>query len=128
MKYGVILIALLSISISVNAQARDASDNQFPYGMMELRGYPMEMKKDGSFRIYSGSTVFVEGNFEINGNRMVISDHGGQFACRGKGMNPGSYLWERRADKLYLTAIKDRCGARRTAFMEAPLKTGLDNN
>lgn len=124
MRYAMILTTLVSMLISANAQAREMADDSFPYGMMELRGYPMEMNEDGSFRIYSGATVFVEGSFEINGNRMIISDQGGRFACRGKGMNPGSYLWERRDDKLFLTAIEDRCGARRTAFMEAPLKTG----
>ena len=126
MSYGRFLIALLPLLVAANLQAKDAADDQFPYGMMELRGYPMQMNEDGTFKIYSGSTVFVEGSFEIQGNRMIISDQGGLYACRGKRMNPGSYLWERREDKLFLTAIEDRCGARRTAFMEAPLKTGLD--
>ena len=121
-------MVLPALLIAATLQAKDATDDIFPYGMMELRGYPMQMNEDGTFKIYSGSTVFVEGNFEIQGNRMIISDTGGQYACRGKRMNPGRYLWERRADKLFLTAIEDRCGARRTAFMEAPLKTGLDNN
>jgi len=97
----------------------------FPYGILEIRGYSMEMTRDGKFRIYSDSTTFVEGTFTLKGNKMMFFDKGGQYACRGKRMNPGSYYWTVHDQGLYLMLIRDNCGARRTAFLEAPLKTGL---
>jgi len=109
----------------VGVMAKDLAGGSFPYGMLELRGYAMEMSKEGKFRIYSDSSTFVEGTFSIEGNRMTIFDHGGMYACRGKRMNPGSYYWAVHDNALYLRLIKDNCGARRTAFLEAPLKTGL---
>jgi len=108
--------------MSGNTIAKALPDSAFPYGLLELRGYAMEMNKDGKFRIYSDSATFVEGTFRINGNKMTISDSGGLYACRGKRMNPGTYYWTVHDRGLYLMLIKDNCGARRTAFLEAPLK------
>ena len=105
--------------------AEELSDSSFPYGILGIRGYPMEMNEEGKFRIYSGVMTFAEGTFRIEGNKMTIIDVGGKYACRGKRMNPGSYLWAVHNNELHLTLIKDNCGARRTAFLEAPLKTGL---
>ena len=122
---GFALITLLTTLISVNAIAEEPSDNTFPYGLLEIRGYPMEMTEAGKFRIYSGSTTFAEGTFKIDGNKMTIFDVDGTYACRGNRMNPGSYTWSVHNHELHLTLIKDNCGARRTAFLEAPLKTGL---
>jgi len=93
--------------------------------MLELRGYAMAMSKEGKFRIYSDTNTFVEGTFSIEGNKITISDHGGIYACRGKRMNPGSYYWTVHNQGLYLMLIKDNCAARRTAFLEAPLKTRM---
>jgi len=120
-----ILAVLLTMLIPDGVIAKDLSGISFPYGMLELRGYAMEMSKEGKFRIYSGSSTFVEGTFSIEGNKMTIFDHGGLYACRGKRMNPGSYYWTVHDQALYLMLIRDNCGARRTAFLEAPLKTGV---
>jgi len=120
----ILLLALLSLLIPAAAMAKDSPGNSFPYGMLELRGYSMEMTRNGKFRIYSDSTTFVEGTFSLENNRMVISDHGGVYACRGKRMNPGSYYWTVHDGGLYLMLIKDNCGARRTAFLEGPVKIG----
>jgi len=125
MKGRIALIALLSALVFGNAIAKELPDSAFPYGLLELRGYPMEMSREGKFRIYSGSTTFVEGTFSIDGNKMIIFDTGGQNACRGKRLNPGRYYWTVHDHGLYLMLIKDHCGARRTAFLEAPLKIGL---
>jgi len=121
MKYVTVLLSLL---IPAAVMAKDLTGGSFPYGMLELRGYAMEMNKEGKFRIYSDTATFVEGTFSIDGNKMTIFDTGGQYACRGKRMNPGSYYWTVHDQGLYLMLIKDNCGARRTAFLEAPLKTG----
>jgi len=123
MIHKTVLLALLSLLISGNIMAKDLPGGSFPYGMLELRGYAMEMSKEGKFRIYSDTQTFVEGTFSIEGNKITISDHGGIYACRGKRMNPGSYYWTVHDQGLYLMLIKDNCGARRTAFLEAPLKT-----
>lgn len=120
-----VLPILLSLFMPGGVMAEDLPGGAFPYGMLELRGYAMEMSKEGTFRIYSGPTIFVEGTFSIEGNKMTIFDHGGIYACRGKRMNPGSYYWTIHDQGLYLMLIKDNCGARRTAFLEAPLKTRL---
>ena len=125
MKRRTIPVILLFIPLSINAMAEELSDSSFPYGILGIRGYPMEMNEEGKFRIYSGVMTFAEGTFRIEGNKMTIIDVGGQYACRGKRMNPGSYLWAVHNNELHLTLIKDNCGARRTAFLEAPLKTGL---
>lgn len=125
MKYKASLLAWLILCMPTTLMAEDSTDGSFPYGMLRLRGYPMEMKKDGTFRIYSGDTTFVEGTFSIEDNKMIIFDHGGTYACRGKRMNPGSYLWTAHDQQLYLVLIRDICGARRTAFLEAPLKISL---
>ena len=85
----------------------------------------MEMNEEGTFRIYSGATTFVEGVFSIEDDKMTILDRGGIHACRGKRMNTGSYSWTVHGQNLYLMLIKDNCGARRTAFLEAPLKIGM---
>jgi len=126
MKYRALVTALLFMPLSINAMAEGVSDSAFPYGLLEIRGYPMEMSEGGTFRIYSGAETFAEGTFRIEGNKMTIFDVGGMYACRGNRMNPGSYLWAVRNHELHLTLIKDNCGARRTAFLEAPLKTGFD--
>jgi len=125
MIHKTVLLALLSLLISGNIMAKDLLGGSFPYGMLELRGYTMEMSKEGKFRIYSDTQTFVEGTFSIEGNKITISDHGGVYACRGKRMNPGRYYWTAHDQGLYLMLIKDNCGARRTAFLEAPLKTRL---
>jgi len=117
-----VLLAWLSLFISCGAVAGNLPGASFPYGMLELRGYAMEMSAEGKFRIYSDDSTFVEGAFSIEGNKMTISDHGGMYACRGKRMNPGSYYWTVHDQGLYLMLIRDNCGARRTAFLEAPLK------
>jgi len=122
MKFRIVLAALFCTFISANAIAKTLPDSPFPYGLLELRGYAMEMNKDGKFRIYSSDTTFVEGSFKIDGNKMTISDTGGLYACRGKRMNPGIYYWTVHDRALYLVLVKDHCGARRTAFLEAPLK------
>jgi len=111
--------------ISFNGIARAMSSVPFPYGVLGIRGYSMEMTRDGRFRIYSDSTTFVEGVFSLEGNKVTISDTGGKYACRGKRMNPGTYYWTAHDHGLYLMLIRDNCGARRTAFLEAPLKTGF---
>ena len=108
--------------MSGNTIAKALPDSAFPYGLLELRGYAMEMNKDGKFKIYSDDTTFVKGSFKIDGNKMTIFDSGGLYACRGKRMNPGIYYWTVHDHGLYLALIKDNCGARRTAFLEAPLK------
>jgi len=116
---------LLFIPLTVGAgglHVRDGHETAFPYGLYEIRGYPMEMNKDGRFRIYSGSTTFVEGTFQIKGREMIFYDRGGRYACRGKRLNPGRYYWAVHDRSLYLMLIKDRCGARSSAFLEAPLK------
>jgi len=123
MKRSTILVMLLLQTLSVSAVAEELSDSPFPYGTLGIRGYPMEMNEEGKFRIYSGAMTFAEGTFRIEGDRMTITDVGGQYACRGKRMNPGNYIWAVRDNELHLTLIKDNCGARRTAFLEAPLKT-----
>jgi len=125
MKYRIVLIALFCMLISDNAIAKALPDSTFPYGLLELRGYAMEMNKNGKFRIYSDDTTFVKGSFKIDGNKMTIFDSGGLYACRGKRMNPGIYYWTVHDHGLYLVLVKDHCGARRTAFLEAPIKTGL---
>ncbi|MDQ6958925.1 MAG: hypothetical protein Q9M24_07445 [Mariprofundaceae bacterium] len=121
MKFRIVLIALFCTFISGNAIAKTLPDNTFPYGLLELRGYAMEMNKDGKFRIYSGDTIFVKGSFKIEGNKMTVFDSSGLYACRGKRMNPGIYYWTVHDHGLYLMLVKDNCGARRTAFLEAPL-------
>jgi len=125
MKRNAVLLVLLSLLVPAGAMAKDLTGGSFPYGMLELRGYAMEMSPKGKFKIYSDATIFVEGTFRIDGNTMTVFDQGGQYACRGKRMNPGRYYWAVHDHGLYLTLIKDPCGARRTAFLEAPLKTGL---
>lgn len=125
MKYRIVLIALFCTLISDNAIAKALPDSTFPYGLLELRGYAMEMNKNGKFRIYSDDTTFVKGSFKIDGNKITIFDSGGLYACRGKRMNPGIYYWAVHDHGLYLVLVKDHCGARRTAFLEAPLKTSL---
>ncbi len=122
MKYRTVIFVVLAMLTPANLMATDLNDQVFPYGLLELRGYPMKMSKDGTFRIYSGSTTFAEGSFSIEGDKMTISDHGGTYACRGKRMNPGSYYWAVHNQELQLKLIKDLCGARSTAFLEAPLK------
>lgn len=125
MKYRTVLTTLICMLISINTIAKELHDSSFPYGLLEIRGYPMEMNKNEKFRIYSGSTTFVEGTFEIDGNKITIFDTTGTYACRGKRMNPGSYTWEVRNHTLHLALIKDNCMARQTAFLEAPLKINL---
>jgi len=115
-------LGLLSMLLSFAAAAGGMPEITFPYGQLELRGYVMEMGRNGSFRIYSGSTIFVEGSFAVEGNRITISDSGGPYACRGKGMNPGSYYWTVHDGGLYLMLIEDYCRARRATFLEGPLK------
>ena len=110
------------VLIAINASAKELSESAFPYGLLEIRGYPMEMSAAGKFRIYSGAVTFDEGIFKIDGNKMTISDIDGKYACWGKSVNPGIYTWAVRDHKLHLTLIKDNCVARRTAFLEAPLK------
>jgi hypothetical protein len=117
-----IIFGLLTMLMASNAMAADVINAAFPYGMLALRGYAMEMSKDGTFKIYSEDKTFVEGVFSIEGPKITISDHGGVYACRGKRMNPGSYYWTVHDQGLYLMLIRDNCGARRTAFLEAPLK------
>jgi len=124
MKRNMLLLVLLGLLMPVGVMAKDLTGSSFPYGTLELRGYAMEMNKEGKFRIYSDTATFVEGTFSIDGNKMTIFDTGGQYACRGKRMNPGSYYWTVHDHGLYLMLISDNCGARRTAFLEAPLKTG----
>jgi len=122
MTHRIVLSALFFTFMSGNVIAKTLPDSMFPYGLLELRGYAMEMTKDGKFRIYSDDTTFVKGSFKIVGNKMTISDSGGLYACRGKRMNPGIYYWTVHDRGLYLVLVKDNCGARRTAFLEAPLK------
>jgi len=122
MKFRIVLITLFCMFIAGNVIAKTLPDSTFPYGLLELRGYAMEMNKDGKFRIYSADTTFVKGSFKIEGNKMTIFDSGGLYACRGKRMNPGIYYWTVHDRGLYLMLVKDNCGARRTAFLEAPLK------
>jgi len=124
MKRNIVLLILLGLLMPVGVMAKDLTGSSFPYGMLELRGYAMEMNKEGKFRIYSDATTFVEGTFTVDGNKITVFDKGGQYACRGKRMNPGSYYWTVHDHGLYLMLIRDNCGARRTAFLEAPLKTG----
>ena len=122
MKSRILLLIFLTLLMPTGLVADGLSDSHFPYGLLELRGSPMEMRENGMFRIYSGSTTYVEGTFSIEDNKMTVHDRGGMYACRGKRMNPGSYHWGVRDQHLYLVLIKDNCGARRTAFLEAPLK------
>ncbi len=121
--WKVISAVCLATLIPFGAVAKAPARPTFPYGVLGLRGYAMEMNRDGTFRIYSGSTVFVEGTFRVEGNRLTIADHGGRYACRGRRMNPGSYYWSVHDGGLYLMLIKDNCWARKSAFLEAPLKT-----
>jgi len=127
MKFRIVLIALFCAFIPTHVIAKTLPDSTFPYGLLELRGYAMEMNKDGKFKIYSDSTMFVEGTFTIEGNKMTIFDNGGLYACRGKRMNPGIYYWTVHDHGLYLMLVKDNCGARRTAFLEAPLKLSSES-
>ncbi len=122
MKNKTALVGFLFLLMPAGVMADDLSGNSFPYGLLELRGSPMEMSEKGTFRIYSGSTTFVEGTFSVEDNKITVHDRGGLYACRGKRMSSGSYYWSLRDQKLYLSLIKDNCGARRTAFLEAPLK------
>ncbi|MDX8411905.1 MAG: hypothetical protein R8K46_08590 [Mariprofundaceae bacterium] len=121
MKSGIAFIVLFTMLIPAGAFAGDLSGGSFPYGLLEIRGHSMEMNEDGKFRIYSGSTTFVEGIFETNGYEITITDRGGEYACRGEGMNPGSYHWTVHDQGLYLMLIEDQCTARRSAFLEGPL-------
>ncbi len=120
--YSGLLVALMIFSGFANAGQAAV----FPYGLLELRGYAMEISKDGKFSIHSDTTTFVKGNFSVTGNKITVFDHGGQYACRGQGMNPGSYYWTVHDQGLYLMLIKDSCVARKTAFLEAPLKIKTD--
>ena len=115
-------VGLLSILLPFAAAAKGMPEISFPYGQLALRGYVMEMDRDGGFRIYSGSTIFVEGSFAVEGNRITISDRGGPYACRGRGMNPGSYYWTVHDGGLYLMLIEDHCIARQATFLEGPLR------
>jgi len=112
----------MTLFMSSGVMAEDLNGSSFPYGLLELRGYAMEMSEEGAFRIYSDATTFVEGTFSIEGDKMMIHDRGGMYACRGKRAKSGSYYWTVREQNLFLELIKDNCGARRTAFLEAPLK------
>lgn len=123
MKLGTAFTLLLVMFMSVDAAAETPADGGFPYGLLELRGYTMEMNRDGKFRIYSDAMTFVEGTFATDGYKITFTDTGGEFACRGEGMNPGSYYWTVHDHGLYLMLIRDDCAARRTAFLEGPLKT-----
>lgn len=115
-------MGLLSMLLSFAAPAKGMPGLMFPYGQLEIRGYTMEMGRDGRFRIYSGSTIFVEGHFTVKDNRITISDSGGPYACRGKRMNPGSYYWTVHDRGLYLMLIEDHCIARQATFIEGPLR------
>ncbi len=122
MKCRKLCSGLFVMLLSFNAVAQGLPESSFPYGLLELRGYTMELGRDGGFRIYSASTTFVEGIFAITGNKITVTDSGGRYACRGKRLNTGSYYWTVHDGGLYLMLIKDPCAARRTAFLEAPLK------
>jgi len=119
------LLACLALFMAGAAMAEALPAASFPYGTLELRGYTMEMSKEGTFRIYSDAETFVEGAFSIEDSKITISDQGGKYACRGKRMNPGSYYWTVHDQGLYLMLIRDNCAARKTAFLEAPLKIRL---
>jgi len=60
------VITLLFMLIFFNGIARAMPTTPFPYGLLGIRGYFMEMTKDGRFRIYLDSTTFVEGTFRID--------------------------------------------------------------
>ncbi|NIP72741.1 MAG: hypothetical protein GWO16_06750 [Gammaproteobacteria bacterium] len=118
----VALVAVLSFApAGIGAIAGESPDRTFPYGELEIRGYAMQMSQDGTFKIYSGSMTFVEGTFDVDGNQMTISDTGGRYACVGKRVNPGRYFWTVHDQALRFALIEDKCHARRSAFLEAPL-------
>jgi len=116
---------LLVMLIPFGVLAKEPAAAPFPYGTLELRGYAMDMGRDGKFRIHSETETFVEGTFSVEGNRLTITDRGGRYACRGRRMNPGSYYWTVHDGSLYLMLIRDNCWARKSAFLEAPLRIRL---
>ncbi|MCF7821802.1 MAG: hypothetical protein K9M17_05090, partial [Mariprofundaceae bacterium] len=72
MKSKILRFIFLTLLMPTGLMADGLSDSPFPYGLLELRGSPMEMSENGTFRIYSGSTTYVEGTFSIEDNKMTV--------------------------------------------------------
>ena len=126
MKKYLILFLLLITCLVYTVQAQSSTPS-FPVGKTFLiRGYPMELNADKTYRTYNGSTINASGLYAIKGQTISLTDTAGLYMSKDdKGQRiTGTYNWTYQEGKLRFTVIEDKADGRRTALLEAPLLPG----
>ena len=68
-----------------------------------------------SFTLSRNGAGAVAGSLQVVGNRIILHDVGGQFACTGAQIT-GTYGWHLSGSRLTLTRFSDQCVGRRTVL------------
>lgn len=108
-----------SFSISFFAIAVAENQTPFPTGAYKIRAAQVDYYADGTYKIYDANTFFVQGEYQIEGDIITMTDTGGKYGCKGD-TNPAQYHWSTDGASITYKLIEDRCDARRMAMLESP--------
>jgi hypothetical protein len=80
----------------------------FPTGEYEAGGTVIDFGGDGRVHILQGGQSVVEGTYKVAGDKLILTDVTGSFACL-KDKASGTYTWHVKESALTLTKVDDPC-------------------
>lgn len=131
----VAMVGILLITLAVNAQPQAFETGQYATTILSSdlpEGYPLELAPltvggyvidymdDGTFVVIKDGTEVIQGRYQANPARLVMTDESGPFSCFEPGTETGVYEWSLANDTLTLTPTNDRCIARVTVLAAKP--------
>jgi hypothetical protein len=85
--------------------------SSFPTGDYDAGAVTLSFGSGGKFRVLQGAGVMVEGTFKTEGDKLVLTDVSGPYACPAE-QKAGTYAWHVEGNALTLTKVDDACDDR----------------
>ncbi len=111
---------LVVVSIPLAASTLAAAG--FAPGDYDGGGATLHFAADGTYRVAQGAEAMVEGTYRVDGEKIVLTDVSGAFACKPAEKATGTYAWHLDGDALKLSKIDDACDDRSTDLTAAAWK------
>ena len=83
----------------------------FPTGDYSAGEVTLAFGPDGKYRVLQGTRAMVEGTYKAEGDRLVLIDVSGPYACPAE-QKTGTYAWHVEGKALTLTKVDDTCDDR----------------
>ncbi|GEM_PF-1985528 len=110
--FSVLVLALFLGSAVVSAQAQ-----KFPAGSYQSGPFMFVIEEGGSYRVAHTDGRGVTGTYKVSGDRIDLTDQGGELACDGL----GKYSWKTDGEALVFSLVEDPCDGRTQALTSGPL-------